>query len=78
MCLVSGTASAGNYYLRAGFDLDRTGITAFTDIGCSSTAPAALHGCGTGGDGAPYRSASEFGTAPVLEAWFRARSGSRR
>ena len=34
---------------------------------CASTSPAALYGCGTGGDGAPYRSAGDFGTATALE-----------
>ena len=53
----TGAAVAGDYYLRGGIGLDRPGNTAFTDTDCSSTVPAALYGCGTGGDGAPYRSA---------------------
>ena len=41
--------------------------TAFTDIDRSSVSPAALYGCGRGGDGAPYRSIGEFELTPVLE-----------
>ena len=67
MCLASGAAVAGDYYLRGGVGLDRPGNTAFTDIDCASTVPAALYGCGTGGEGAPYRSAGKFGTVPAVE-----------
>ena len=59
--------SADQLYLRAGMGLDRPAETAFTDLDCSSASPAALYGCGRGGDGAPYRSVGDFGTAPVLE-----------
>ena len=65
--LASGAAVADDYYLRGGIGLDRPGEAAFTDTDCSSTVPAALYGCGTGGDGAPYRSAGEFGTVPAVE-----------
>lgn len=64
--LASGAAAAGDFYLRGGFGLDRPGDTAFMDEDCSSTAPAALYGCGAGGDGAPYRSAGAFGTVPAV------------
>ena len=67
MSLASGAAVADAYYLRGGIGLDRPGGTAFTDTDCSSTSPAALYGCGAGGDGAPYRAAGEFGTAPAVE-----------
>lgn len=67
MWLGAGTAGAGDRYLRAGIGLDRPGNTAFTDTDCASTSPAALYGCRTGGDGAPYRSVGEFGTAPTVE-----------
>ena len=67
MFLASGGAVAGDYYLRGGMGLDRPGNAVFTDTDCSSTVPAALYGCGTGGDGAPYRSAGEFGTVPAVE-----------
>ena len=52
MSLASSAAVVGEYYLRGGIGLDRPGEAAFTDTGCSSTVPAALYGCGTGGDGA--------------------------
>ena len=69
MSLASGAAVADAYYLRGGggIGLDRPGGTAFTDTDCSSTSPAALYGCGDGGDGAPYRAAGEFGTGPAVE-----------
>ena len=59
--------AASGFYLQAGIGLDRPGKTRFTDVDCNSTSPAALYGCGTGGDGAPYRAAGDFGTAPALE-----------
>ena len=65
--LASGAAVAGDRYLRAGIGLDRPGEAAFTDRDCSSTVPAALYGCGSGSDGAPYRSAGGFGTVPAVE-----------
>ena len=65
--LASGAAAADNHYLRAGIGLDRPGNTAFSDVDCSSTAPAALYACGTGGDGAPYRSVGDFGAVPTIE-----------
>ena len=65
--MASGAAAAGDYYLRAGIGLDRPGEAAFTDKDCSSTVPAALYGCGSGRDGAPYRSAGGFGTVPAIE-----------
>ncbi|MDE0046023.1 MAG: outer membrane beta-barrel protein [bacterium] len=67
LCLASDFAVAGDYYLRSGIGLDRPETTAFTDTDCSTTTPAALYGCGTGGDGAPYRSAGDFGTMPSVE-----------
>ncbi len=60
-------ALAGDFYLRGGIGLDRSDRTTFSDTDCSSTAPAALYGCGTGGDGAPYRSVGDFGTVPAIE-----------
>lgn len=42
MFLPCATVAADGYYLRAGIGLDRPGSTSFTDIDCSSTAPAAL------------------------------------
>ena len=60
-------SAAADWYLRAGIGLDRPGKTVFADRDCSSASPAALYGCGTGGDGAPYRSVGDFGTAMPLE-----------
>ena len=62
-----GSAGAGDLYVRAGAGLDRPAETAFTDLACSSVSPAAVYGCGRGGDGAPYRSVGDFGMVPVLE-----------
>ena len=67
MWLFIGAAEAGGLHLRGGIGLDRPGDTAFTDTDCASTVPAALYGCGTGGDGAPYRSHGNFGTPPAVE-----------
>ena len=59
--------AAGGFYLRAGIGLDRPAGTRFTDVDCSSSSPAAVYGCGTGGDGAPYRSVGDFETVVPLE-----------
>ena len=60
-------SAAADWYLRAGIGLDRPGKTVFADRDCSSASPTALYGCGIGGDGAPYRSVGDFGTAIPLE-----------
>ena len=65
--MVFGRANAGDFYLRAGLGLDHPAETTFTDRDCSSTSPAALYGCDGGGDGAPYRSLGDFGTADAVE-----------
>ena len=67
LLLESGAAVAGDQYVRGGLGVDWSGNTAFTDVDCSSTAPAALYGCGAGGDGAPHRSVGDFGTVPAVE-----------
>ncbi len=67
LCLVCELALAGDYYLRGGIGLDRRETADFTDTDCSTATPAALYGCGTGGDGAPYRSTGDFGTVPSVE-----------
>ncbi len=67
MYLIACGSEAGEPYLRAGIGLDYSHDTAFTDVDCSSIAPAALYGCGTDGDGATYRSHGEFGTAISAE-----------
>ena len=68
MSTVCGTVAAGDYYFRGGIGLERSTDAVFMDLDCSSTSPAALYGCGRGGDGAPNRSRGGFGTTPVLEA----------
>ena len=65
--MIPGTAVAEDFYLRAGIGLNRLAETQFTDKDCSSVSPAALYGCGRGGDGAPLRSAGGFGTAANVE-----------
>ena len=67
---VGHAAPAVGFYLRAGAGIEWAADTRFTDEDCASTSPAALYGCGTGGDGAPYRSAGDFGTATALELGF--------
>ena len=56
--------SSRGFYLRAGIGIDWSRETRFMDRNCSSTppAPAALYGCGQGTDGAPLRSAGDFGS----------------
>ena len=60
-------AAAEDVYLRTGIGLTRPADTQFTDADCSSLVPAALYGCGLGGDGAPHRSVGDFGTVAGLE-----------
>ena len=66
--MVAGPVGAGEYYARAAFGISDPAEAVFTDRECSSEAPAALYGCGLGGDGAPYRSRGAFGTVAALEA----------
>ena len=70
MLMASGGAAAGDFYLRAAIGVDRPAETAFTDRDCANKSPAALYGCGRGGDGAPLRAVGEFGTAAALELGF--------
>ncbi len=65
-CMSAGPAAA-DWYLRAGIGLDHPEKTNFADRDCSSASPAALYGCGTGSDGAPYRSVGDFGLVTPLE-----------
>ena len=60
-------AEAGDYYLSTGIGFDRPAETVFTDKECSSASPAALYGCGTGPDGAPYRSIGNVGTPAAVD-----------
>ena len=63
----SAPAAAGDFYIRGGLGLERPSDTRFTDRDCASRSPAALYGCGRGGDGAPTRSSGDFATAGALE-----------
>ena len=46
LLLESGVAVAGDYRMRGGLGVDWLDRRVFTDVDCSSTAPAALYGCG--------------------------------
>ena len=78
LLLAVGDAFAGDYYLRGGIGFDHPGNAIFTDIDCSLTSPAVLYGCGTGGDGAPYRSRGSFGTVPAIELGLGYSTGAAR
>ena len=65
--LLPGLAAAQDVYLRAGIGLTRPAETHFTDADCASLVPAALYGCGVGGDGAPLRSVGDSGTVAGVE-----------
>ena len=65
--LLPGLAVAQDVYLRAGLDLSRPADTHFTDADCARLVPAALYGCGVGGDGAPLRSVGDVGTVAGVE-----------
>ena len=65
--MVPGVGIADDVYLRAGIGFDRPAETRFMDKDCSSVSPAALYGCGTGGDGAALRSLGDFGTVAGVE-----------
>ena len=65
--MVAGSVEAGEYYARAGIGVSHPYEASFTDTDCSSESPAALYGCGLGGDGKPYRSHGAFETVSALE-----------
>ena len=56
-----------SFYLQIGASLDLTSKTRFGDRNCLSTSPAALYGCGTGGDGIARGTRGEFGMAGGVE-----------
>ncbi len=56
-----------NFYLRVGASLDLSSKTRFGDMNCLSTSPAALYGCGTGGDGIARGTRGDFGLAGGVE-----------
>ena len=63
----SAVADSDGAYFRGGIGVDWPASTVFTDRDCSSTSPAALYGCGVGGDGAPYRTTGGFDSAALFE-----------
>lgn len=65
--MVAGSVEAGDYYARAGIGISQPTESSFTDRDCSSESPAALYGCGLGGDGKPYRSHGAFETVATAE-----------
>ncbi len=69
ICLLCGSLPvvAGDYYLRFGVSQDLANDTVFSDRNCLNLYPSALYGCGTGGDGHPYRSNGDFKSALGLE-----------
>ena len=78
MSLASGTAVAGDNYLRVGFGLDLPWNAVFSDTDCSGAIGAALYGCGTGKDGEPTRSVGKFESVRAVELGFGYASGSKR
>ena len=55
--------SQPTFYHRVGASLDLPSTTRFGDKNCLSTSPAALYGCGTGGDGIARGTRGDFGLA---------------
>ena len=66
MSLLPAAADADGSCLRGGIGLDWSRNATFTDIDCSSTAPAALYGCGSR-DGVPRSPRRDFGRTAALE-----------
>ena len=54
-------------YLRTGISVALDASAQFTDVDCTTAMPAALYGCGAGGDGATLRTAGSFGASTALE-----------
>ncbi|MDE2846054.1 MAG: hypothetical protein OXO51_05035 [Gemmatimonadota bacterium] len=61
------TTHRTSFYLRAGASLDLPSKTRFGDRNCLSTSPAALYGCGPGGDGIARGTRGDFGVAGGVE-----------
>ena len=55
------------FYLRTGASLDLPSKTRFGDRNCLNTSPAALYGCGRGGDGIARGTRGDFGMAGGFE-----------
>ena len=60
-------ARQNRFYLRAGATLDLSAASRFGDGNCLSKSPAALYGCGTGGDGIARGTRGDFGMAGGVE-----------
>ena len=65
--VTESTTLQTSFYLRAGANLDLSSKTRFGDTNCLSTSPAALYGCGTGGDGIARGTRGDFGMAGGVE-----------
>ena len=61
------TTRQTNFYLRVGASLDLSSTTRFGDRNCLSKSPAALYGCGTGGDGIARGTRGDFGMAGGID-----------
>lgn len=69
LALACGAATAGEIrpYLRGLVGYDWSLDANFEDAECSSTAPAALFGCGAGEDGDTLGASGDFGASPLFE-----------
>ena len=61
------TEVAGQGYVQVGIGAVVAAETRFADVDCESVTPAALYGCGVGGDGERLRSAGEFEAGTGLD-----------
>ena len=61
------TEAAGQGYVRVGVGAVLAAETRFMDVDCESATPAALYGCGAGGDGERLSAMGEFGATTALE-----------
>lgn len=66
LTLLAGEAAAQGY-VRVGISAALAAETQFMDVDCGLAMPAALYGCGDGGDGAPLRTVGEFSATAGLE-----------
>lgn len=64
---LSASGASAQAYLRVGLGAAFSADSRFVDVDCESAMPAALYGCGDGGDGAPLRTVGEFGATAALE-----------
>ena len=64
---LTGSTASAEGYLRTGVGIALDASAHFTDTDCAREMPAALYGCGTGGDGNPLRSAGDFASSGAIE-----------